>query len=248
VEVITGVEEIRETDQRRPIPPTELRPGRYVRLEVRDNGAGMDQATLARIFDPFFTTKFTGRGLGLAAALGIVRGHRGGIEVESLPGQGASFRAYFPVMEGRQTKHHAEGSHENLAGAGLILFVDDEQVVRSVAKATLERYGYTVLLAEDGKQGVEVFAQNRDRVSLIILDMTMPVMSGEEALSELRKIRKDVKIILSSGYSEAEAVRRFTGRELTGFIQKPYTATDLAQKVKDAMGDRRVQPALDGRN
>src|SRR5262245_42968841 len=141
VMVTTGVREVREEGERHAIPPTDIQPGRYVFLEVRDNGVGMDEHTLSKIFDPFFTTKFTGRGLGLAAALGIVRGHRGGMEVESAPGQGATFRVYLPVLTAADGAKRDASRGENLSGTGMILFVDDEEVVRNVAQNALERYG-----------------------------------------------------------------------------------------------------------
>jgi signal transduction histidine kinase/ActR/RegA family two-component response regulator len=238
VEVTTRLCEVGDGDARRPIPPTEVSPGHYICLEVRDTGTGMDPQTLARIFDPFFTTKFTGRGLGLSAALGIVRGHHAGIEVDSAPGMGAAFRIYFPTVDGRQLKVKGDRAHEDLRGAGLILLVDDEEVVRSVARSSLERYGYHVVTAQDGRDGVETFRRHSRDISLVILDITMPVMSGEDALNEIQALSAGVKVMLSSGYNEADAIRRFSGRGLVGFIQKPYTAAALARKVKAALNDQ----------
>jgi two-component system cell cycle sensor histidine kinase/response regulator CckA len=190
----------------------------------------MDSQTISRIFDPFFTTKFTGRGLGLAAALGIVRGHRGGIEVESALGRGATFRVYFPAT-GAVEEQQRRSSHEDLSGEGLVLFVDDEEVVRSVARNSLAKFGYNVLLAENGEEAIEM-VRRMPGIALVILDLTMPVMSGEETLREIQKIRPYLKIVLSSGYNEAETVSRLGGRTLAGFLQKPYTAIEMAQKVK----------------
>jgi len=215
----------------------ELRPGRYVSLEVRDSGCGMDADTQARIFDPFFTTKFTGRGLGLAAVLGIVRGHQGGVNVRSAPGRGTVFQVLFPLAVTQKPEPKVVRPAPRFT-ADTILVVDDEELVRRAAKVALEKYGYTAVLAEDGQRAVDLFRSKPDQIALVLLDMTMPGMSGEESFQELRRIRADVAVIASSGYSEAEAVARF-GQGLAGFVQKPYSASTLAAKVAEAMADRK---------
>jgi PAS domain S-box-containing protein len=205
----------------------DITPGRYVCLEVADNGAGMDQATLARIFDPFFTTKFTGRGLGLSAVLGIVRGHKGSLQVCTEPGMGAVFQVFFPVAHGKPTPDRRE-SPAALRGKGTILIVDDEELIRRTAKSVLEHSGFRVLFAEGGRQALEIFRSRSVHIDLVLLDMSMPQMSGEETLLHLQEIQPDVRVILSSGFSEDEAVQRFAGKGLAGFLQKPYTAAALA--------------------
>jgi two-component system CheB/CheR fusion protein len=218
-------------------PCGSLQPGLYVQLEVADNGIGMDEATQARIFDPFFTTKFMGRGLGLAAALGIVNGHKGSLTVSSTPGLGSTFRVLFPASSQAQLPARSPVSQKSqISKAGqTILVIDDESTVRRTAKATLERHGYQIVIAENGTEGIEVFRAMNGRIAAVLLDLTMPGMNGDEVLTHLKSIRHDVKVVLSSGYNESEVVRLFAGNPLSGFIQKPYTSSSLSKKMDDVL-------------
>jgi CheY-like chemotaxis protein len=235
VRITTRLEQMSQTYIDHMMAPNGVSAGTYVTLEVRDAGSGMDEATRSRIFDPFFTTKFTGRGLGLAAVLGIVRGHKAALGVETAPQKGSTFKVLFPVAEGQAASLERPSEAKNLEGHGTILVIDDEEGVRQTAKAALESYGYNVAVAANGKEGVNLFRELRHEIAAVLLDMTMPVMSGEEAFMWLQKIRQDVRVVLSSGYNEAEATRRFTGKGLAGFVQKPYTAARLAEKMKLAL-------------
>ena len=207
----------------------DLKEGRFVWLEVSDTGCGMEEATVAKIFDPFFTTKFTGRGLGLAAVLGIVRGHEGALKIYSEPGKGTTFKVLFPAAsEQDKVDFVSPINAEGWKGEGVALLVDDEEVVRRTAGAVLKRLGFEVLVAADGREALELFEANIDSVRVVLLDMTMPVMDGSETFRELKRLRPDVRVVLSSGYNEQEATSSFAGKGLAGFIQKPYSARKLA--------------------
>jgi CheY-like chemotaxis protein len=222
----------------RPDPPT---PGVYVSVEVMDDGCGMTDLVKAQIFDPFFTTKFTGRGLGLAAALGIVRGHKGSIGVESREGDGSTFTVLLPAhsvpaLGGRLPEQpYTVQPLSQCAAAGSILIIDDEDVVRRAARATLEHFGYSVFEACDGRDGTDLFSRLHDRISVVLLDLTMPRMDGHEVWRFIRRVRPDMKIVVSSGFDEAEAMRQFSESTGLEFIQKPYTASALVRKIRSAL-------------
>jgi CheY-like chemotaxis protein len=237
--ITTGVQPVDEHYIASVLAPAEISPGTYVTLEVHDNGSGMPQETVDRIFDPFFTTKFTGRGLGLAAVLGIVRGHKGAIKVYSNVGSGTTFKLLFPATDQPASKPANPPVAVAASGGETVMVVDDEPIVRRTAKAMLERYGYSVVLAENGKEAVDLYRVLHDKIHLVLLDMTMPVMGGEETFRELKTINADVRVVLSSGYNEVEAVRRFSGKGLAGFVQKPYSAATLADKVRSILGEVR---------
>ena len=210
-------------------------PGMYVSLEVTDTGCGMDADTLNRIFEPFFTTKFTGRGLGLSAIMGIVRGHKGALRVYSEVGHGTTFKVLFPAQEDSAEVLVAHGLNAAWRGSGLVLVVDDEETVRAVARQALELKGFQVLEAHDGRVAVDLVQQHGRDIALVLLDMTMPHMGGEAAYREMRLLVPEIRVILSSGYNEVEAMSRFMGKGLKGFIQKPYGPRDLLGKIQEVL-------------
>lgn len=216
----------------------QLPEGQYVYLEVTDNGCGMPPDVQARIFEPFFTTKLTGRGLGLAAVLGIVRAHRGAIKCYSEPGKGTAFKVLLPVAQSAVTSSTKESTPSSeWRGNGTVLVVDDEPLVLELARHMLEKMGFTVLTADNGREGLEVFRQHAGQLRCVLLDMTMPQMDGEQTYREMRRLQETVPVILMSGYNEQTATSRLAGRGLAGFVHKPYDFATLARAIRKVLGE-----------
>jgi len=213
-----------------------LKAGAYVALSVADDGCGMDDELQLKIFDPFFTTKFTGRGLGLAAVLGIVRGHRGAIKIASEPGRGSTFTILFPTARDQSSAAIDVPWLAPAAGRPKILVVDDDEAVRQVANDMVEAMGFEGVTANDGQEAVELFENGCDDFALVILDLAMPRMSGEEAFRAIREISPSAHVILASGYDEKESTRLFAGQGLSGFVQKPYRMGLLKERIEEILG------------
>ncbi|HET9955111.1 MAG TPA: ATP-binding protein, partial [Polyangiaceae bacterium] len=216
---------------------TVLTEGEYAFIEVTDTGPGISPGMVDRIFDPFFTTKFQGRGLGLPAVLGILRGHGGAIHVKSEPGKGAAFRALLPVVAPRAEKPSIPSSERGLSfvGTGCILVADDEETVRTISERVLNQAGFDVLLASDGTEALALYRANSSKVSLVLLDMTMPGMTGKEVFEAIRNVRSDARVLLTSGYTEEDVTSNFAARSLSGFLPKPWLPGELLAAIKRAL-------------
>jgi len=214
----------------------DLAVGNYILFEVRDSGSGMDEETLSKIFDPFFTTKFTGRGLGLSAVQGIVRGHKGTLQIESELNKGTLFKVLLPSTNTPLIQSIENVKAENKPeSSSRILIVDDDELLCKVTSRMLHKMGFSVLVAADGKAGVETFETNLNEIDCILLDLTMPNMNGEEALRKFRTLKPAVRVVLMSGYDEKEATSRFGNSGAVDFLQKPYNSKELLEKVKKAL-------------
>ncbi len=214
----------------------QLYPGRYVRVGVTDSGIGMDEETKSRIFDPFFTTKKMGRGtgLGLASAYGIIKNHSGVITVHSKKGFGSTFHVYLPASE-KAVESTAEVADGIVGGNETILLIDDEEMILDVAGQMLESLGYRVLAAGNGAKALDIFRQNRAAIGLVLLDMIMPHMSGSKVFDALKELDPGARILLSSGYSINGQAKEILRRGCRGFIQKPFSLKDLAQKIRQVL-------------
>lgn len=235
ITIKTGTVELTEQALAATYVDDELPAGRYVVVEISDTGIGMDEATRARVFDPFFSTKTTGRGLGLAATLGIVRGHGGAIELRSEPNRGTTFRVYFPVSEARRPRSEPpEGTQPRLRGA-LVLVVDDEPMVREVSATMLREFGYDTLEAGSGRAALAQFARHAERIDVVLLDMTMPDLSGSEVLTELRAMHPEVRVVLCSGYTKDDIGEHVATEHVAAFLQKPFNASALVRAIERAL-------------
>jgi signal transduction histidine kinase/integral membrane sensor domain MASE1 len=216
----------------------DVAPGEFCFIEVADTGSGMSADTVARIFDPFFTTKFTGRGLGLAAVLGIVQGHRGALHVTSRLGGGSTFRVLLPVAtdlsDSATPATAAAGSAKPARRAGLVLIVDDEAQVRDTAKIMLSRLGYDIVAVDSGQRAVAEFSARPAEFKFVLLDLTMPGLDGRETLNALRATRPAVSVIIMSGYDEQESSQRLQGGQMQGFLPKPFTYESLQERLDRA--------------
>lgn len=211
-----------------------LSEGDYVYFDIRDTGCGMEQETLSRVFDPFFTTKFQGRGLGMAVVLGIVRAHRGAVAINSKPGKGTTVRIMFPAVDAQEEiQEKPPVETKDWRGYGTVLLVDDEKPVLEVAEAMLQWLGFSVLTAQDGLKAVEIFREKGENIDCVLLDLLMPQMDGVETFRELRRIKENVIVVLSSGYTEEKASEFFDEITPAGFIKKPYNLDRLRDKMRE---------------
>ncbi len=240
VRLTTGVEECDQVFLNASLLEEKPAAGRFVFLEVSDNGCGMSEETMKRLFDPFFTTKFTGRGLGMSAVLGIMKTHRGALFVESRQGSGTTFRALFPASTTQRTSPvqviaetvPAEVMAEKMPLSGVALVVDDEKAVLKTCSRMVSLCGLTVVTARDGLDAVAKFREHADEITLVLMDLTMPRMDGITAMNEIFRIRPGARILLASGFNEDELNDRITEHPPSGFIRKPYDMALLEAEIR----------------
>jgi PAS domain S-box-containing protein len=244
---LDSVNEVLRASLDEPLPE-----GIYIYIEVADTGCGMDAETIGKIFDPFFTTKFTGRGLGMSAVLGIVIGHKGAIKISSDVDEGTTFTILFPANEPSDNRLAVNMNDEvgwnEWRGSGTVLIVDDEETVRAVGEQMLDRMGFSVLTASDGREALKLFSEHTEEIVCVLLDLTMPLMNGEEVFSAMRRLNPGVKVVLCSGYNEQDATQRFAGKGLAGFIQKPYGMAVLQEKLIKILHEECAAPERQGRS
>jgi CheY-like chemotaxis protein len=221
------------------VKPFSVEPGRYVKISVTDTGTGMDKATREKIFEPFFTTKEMGRGtgLGLASAYGIIKNHGGFINVYSEKGHGTTFNIYLPASE-KEVVEENKSVGDTLRGSETVLFVDDEDMIIEVAGELFEQLGYKVLTAGSGREAIETYEKNKEKIDIVLLDMIMPDMSGGETYDKLKEINPDIKVLLASGYSMIGTATEIMGRGCSGFIQKPFKMKELSQKLREILDEK----------
>jgi CheY-like chemotaxis protein len=232
IQINTGFQECGVNDLKQSRVVDDLDAGTYLFIEVIDSGCGMEPSVLNHLFEPFFTTKFTGRGLGLSAVLGIVKRHKGAIFVNSEPQKGTKFKALFPKIDTVEPVIKNDGGTKKAESFikffhGKVLLIDDDESILKVCESMLKRLGFNVLTAKNGALGLELFKDNRPELDLVILDLTMPEMDGMSTFIEIKRIKPDQRIILSSGFDAHEVSVKFADKGIGGFLQKPYQFNEL---------------------
>jgi PAS domain S-box-containing protein len=240
ITISSGIKEYHERDLIDSQIEERPNPGNFAYFEISDTGKGMDKSIQRKMFDPFFTTKFTGRGLGMSAVLGIIRGHNGAIFVYSEVGKGTTIRVLFPLIEETNEERipiakTIQKEKEEIIQSGKILIVDDDDDVRNTCRNLVEYIGYQTITAADGSEALEKLKKNEDKIILVILDLTMPNLDGVKTFKEMRKNKLNVPVLLSSGFTEQEAIGRFNFEGLSGFIQKPYHINSLKNAIYQAL-------------